>query len=631
MKPDVRDSARYEKFSRRAAILSIGSLGIFSGLAARMYSLQIVDSDQFKELAEANRVNRQLLAPPRGRILDRFGVELAVNHQNLQVLLVPEQAPDIEAALDAVANFVDLSEERRKRIKRDIARKRKFLQVTLAENLTWEQFAQINAHAPTLAGVHADAGAARHYPYADRLAHVVGYVARPSEQDLKDNDDPVLQVPGFRVGKSGLERTFDEPLRGKAGASHVVVNAVGRIIEEHSRDESQPGQDAVLTLDMGLQNFVYDRLEGQSGGAVVMDVTNGDVLALASNPAFDPNEFSRGLSQKSWDALRTNEMNPLVNKTHAGQYAPGSTFKIITALAGLESGLIDPNERHYCNGKTRLGRREFHCWKKQGHGSMNMRNGIKNSCNVYFFEVARKVGMGPLAEMATRFGLGEAHDFGIPGGKAGLVPTEGWKQATRGERWSTGDTFNASIGQGFLLATPVHLAVMISRLASGGKKVTPRLIRSLGDGGFGEAGEFESMGLDPKWVDLVQRGVIAVVNEPGGTAFAKRLTEPGLSMAGKTGTVQVRRITKEERAAGVIKNEDLPWKRRDHGWFVGFGPIENPRYAIAVLIEHGGGGSSAAAPVAKDIMREVQLRNPAIRPSYGPVAGALNGQAEDAS
>jgi len=622
MKLDTRDTDRYEKFTRRAMILSLGTAGIFTGLATRMYTLQVVETDQFQQLAEDNRVNRRLLAPLRGRILDRFGVELAINRQNFQVLLVPEQIYDLKKTLDDISKIVPLSLERRERILRDISRKRKFLPVTIVENLTWEQFSQINVNAPKLPGVLADAGDARYYPYADRLAHVVGYVARPSESDLEENDDPVLQLPGFRVGKSGLERTIDKELRGSAGTSHVVVNAFGRVIKEQNRIEGVAGKDTVLTLDMGLQDFIYKRLDGQSASVVVIDVKTGDLLGLASTPAFNPNEFSTGLSQASWDALRTNEMNPMVNKTLAGQYSPGSTFKIVTALAGLEGGKINPAERVYCSGKTKLGRRDFHCWKEGGHGSMNLRNAIKNSCNVYFFEMSKKIGIDAMAEMAGRFGLGKVHDIGVPDAKSGLVPTQGWKQAIRGERWAQGDTLNTAIGQGFLLVTPIQLAVMVARLASGGRAVEPRLIRSLGEE-VTDGAAFEDMGLKPDWVRLVQRGMIAVVNEPGGTAYGKRLLEPGLSMAGKTGTVQVRRITKAERLAGVTKNDQLPWKRRDHGWFVGFGPVENPRYAISVLVEHGGGGSAAAAPVGRDIMREVQLRDPSHRPAVGPMAGSV--------
>lgn len=620
MKLDTRDTARYEKFTRRSAILSLGSVGIFAGLTARMYVLQVLQKEQFWELAEENRVNRHLLPPLRGRILDRFGVELATNRQNFQVLLIPERTNDVDLTLDKVSLIVPLSEDRRKRIKRDIKRKPAFVPVRIAENLTWEQFAEVNVHAAKLAGIQPGVGDARDYPYNDRLAHVVGYVARPTESDLSENKDPLLQLPGFRIGKSGLEKTNDDRLRGEAGTSHVVVNAYGRVIEEFKRNEGMPGEDMVLTLDMGLQEFVYDRLDGQSASVVVMDIHTGDLLSFASTPAYNPNEFSRGLSQKSWDALRTDEMTPLLNKTLAGQYAPGSTFKIVTSLAGLEGGQINPSKIVMCRGRTYLGRHEFNCWKKEGHGPMDLRNAIKNSCNVYFFEQAKRMKIDDIAAMAQKFGLGQTYDFGVPDSKKGLVPTSSWKKAAHGIPWVGGDTLNVAIGQGYLLVTPMHQAVMVARLANGGKAVEPRLMRSIGEEVQGQQEAFPDMGLKPHWVRLVQNGLAAVVNEPGGTAYGKRLTEEGLSMAGKTGTVQVRRISREERRSGVIKNDKKPWRERDHGWFVGYGPIENPRYAISVFVEHGGGGSSAAAPVAQDIMRETLLRNPSVRPAVGPIA-----------
>lgn len=621
MKFDAPDAARYEQFSRRTALVGIGTAVIFTGLASRMYYLQVIEGEQYRQMADANRVNRRMVPPLRGRILDRFGVELASNTQNLQVLLIAEDAENINDTLDAISEVVPLSQGRRRRITREVKRKRKFVPVLVAENLTWEQFARINIEAPGLPGVVADVGDVRSYPFQGQLAHVVGYVARASEKDLQENDDPLLQLPGFRIGKSGLEKALDLEMRGTAGTSHVEVNAYGRVIRELDRKAGEPGRDLVLTLDMGLQNFIYERLEGKSAAVVVMDIKNGDLLGLAATPAFDPNDFTRGLSQEKWDQLRNDEMDPLVNKAIAGQFSPGSTFKIISALAGLEAGVIDPDETIYCGGKMRLGNREFHCWKRHGHGHMNMRNGIKNSCNVYFFEMARRLGISDYAEMGKRFGIGEKLDIGIPGGRSGLMPSENWKQAFRDEAWVKGDTLNTCIGQGFLLVTPLHQVVMTARLASGGLAVTPRLVRSVG--GVDETFEApQSMGLTDRWVNLVREGMIAVVNEPGGTAYGKRLREKGLSMAGKTGTVQVRRITKEERAAGVFKNEDLPWKRRDHGWFVGFGPAQDSRYAISVLIEHGGGGSSAAAPVARDIMREVLLRNPSNRPTFSPAISA---------
>jgi penicillin-binding protein 2 len=619
MKFDARDGARYEQFTRRVAMLSLGSLGVFGVLASRMYYLQVIEGEQYQTMAEDNRINRRLLTPLRGRILDRFGVELASNTQNFQVLLIAEDTDDLDGTLDAISKIVPLSDARRKRITREVRRKRKFVPVTISENLSWEQFAQINIQAPNLPGILADAGDVRNYPYKDRLAHVIGYVAKATDRDVEDNDDPLLQLPGFRIGKSGLEKSVDLDLRGSAGTSHVEVNAYGRVIKEVSRKEGNPGKNMVLTLDMGLQEFIYKRLEGKSAAVVVMDVKNGDLLGFAATPAYDPNDFTRGLSQEKWDALRTNEMDPLVNKTIAGQFSPGSTFKIISALAGLESGVINPAETVYCGGKIRLGRREFHCWKRHGHGHMNLRNAIKNSCNVYFFEMAKRMGITDYSAMGKKFGIGELHDIGIPGTKAGLMPSDNWKRAFRDEPWVKGDTLNTAIGQGFLLVTPLHQAVMTARLASGGFAIKPRLIRSLGELETPLEAP-ESLGLQKRWVNLVREGMIAVVNEPGGTAFGKRLRGEGLSMAGKTGTVQIRRITKQERAAGVIKNEDLPWRRRDHGWFVGFGPTVDPRYAVAVLVEHGGGGSSAAAPVGRDVMREVLLRDPSRRPTFDPIA-----------
>lgn len=629
MKFDAPDTARYEQFSRRTALMGLGTGAVFTGLASRMYFLQVIEGEQYRQMADANRVNRRMVAPLRGRIFDRFGIELASNTQNLQVLLIAEDADSIDATLDAIAEVVHLSAARRRRITREVKRKPKFVPVMVAENLTWEQFARINIEAPGLPGVIAEVGDVRSYPYQEQLAHVVGYVARASEKDLEENEDPLLQLPGFRIGKSGLEKSLDLEMRGSAGTSHVEVNAYGRVIRELDRKAGDPGRDLVLTLDMGLQNFIYDRLEGQSAAVVVMDIKSGDLLGLAATPAYDPNDFTRGLSQKKWDDLRNDEMDPLVNKTIAGQFSPGSTFKIVSALAGLESGKIDPEETVYCGGKTRLGRREFHCWKRHGHGNMNMRNAIKHSCNVYFFEMARRLDISRYAEMGKRFGIGQPLDIGLPGGRRGLMPTEDWKRAYRDEVWVKGDTFNTCIGQGFLLVTPLHQAVMTARLANGGFAVEPRLVRSLG--GQDRAIETPpSLGLKEEWVNLVREGMIAVVNEPGGTAYGKRLRGKGLSMAGKTGTVQVRRITREERAAGVTKNEDLPRKRRDHGWFVGFGPTEDPQYAISVLIEHGGGGSSAAAPVGRDIMREVLLRNPSNRPIYAPsVTAALSASRED--
>ena len=461
MKFDIRDSARYEQFSRRTAIMGFGTASIFAGLASRMYFLQVIEGEQYRRMADDNRVNRRMVAPLRGRIFDRFGVELASNTQNLQVMLIAEDTNNIDETLEDIAEVVPLSASRRRKIAREIKRKRKFVPVMIAENLTWEQFARINVRAPDLPGIVANIGDVRHYPFEERLAHVLGYVARASERDLQENDDPLLQLPGFRIGKSGLEKSLDLELRGSTGTSHVEVNAYGRVIRELDRKEGDAGRDLVLTLDMGLQNFIYDRLEGQSAAVVVMDVKNGDILGLAATPAYDPNDFTRGLSQAKWDKLRTDEMDPLVNKTIAGQFAPGSTFKIVSALAGLESGQIDPDHTVYCGGKMRLGNREFHCWKRHGHGAMNLRNAIKNSCNVYFFEMAKRLGISDYAEMGRRFGIGELHDIGIPGAREGLMPTGNWKQAFRDEAWVQGDPAPDVLSRGGTVLLPAELGPVV--------------------------------------------------------------------------------------------------------------------------------------------------------------------------
>jgi penicillin-binding protein 2 len=617
---DWRENTRYATFTRRSALISAGTLAIFSGLFARLYHLQVIKADEYATLAEENRVSVRKLAPLRGRILDRFGVELAGNRQNYSVVIVPEQAGDAKAVLDRLIAILPRLESERERVLREIKRNRAFIPVTVAENLSWDEFAALNLNAPDLPGVLPDVGETRDYPFGADLAHVVGYVAKVSEADL--DNDPILLLPGFRIGKSGIERTIDKALRGAAGTSRVEVNAYGRVIRELQRRDGAPGRDAVLTLDMGVQSFATERLRGQSAAAVVLDVTNGDVLAFVSSPGFDPNVFNVGLSSAQWKALTEDPLKPLLDKVIAGQYAPGSTFKIVTALAGLHYGVIKPEDKVYCTGRIFLGNHAFHCWKKEGHGSMNLRLGLKHSCDVYFYEVARRLGVDRIATIAEKMGFGQDNGLELPNVKTGIVPSSGWKIATTGVPWQGGETLITGIGQGYLLATPLQLAVMVARVANGGLNIRPHLLRSVGPELKGRALP-EPLGLDPTHLALVRDGMNAVSNEPGGTAFGSRIADlPGLALAGKTGTTQVRRITKAERDKGVIKNEDLPWEQRDHSLFVAFAPVKAPRYGIAVVVEHGGAGSKAAAPAARDIMREVLIRDPARRTPLSPVAAA---------
>jgi len=625
MLTDGTDNARFKIFSRRAAILGGAQLLVFGGLASRMYYLQVLKSSEYQMLAEENRVNMRLLAPLRGEIVDRFGTVLASNRQNFRVLLVPEQTPDIEETLTKLNRIVALSQTQWKRILRDARRSAAFLPITVSENLSWEQFAQVNIHEPDLPGIEPDVGETRHYPHAGALAHVVGYVAPVSENDL-DDKDPLLKLPGFRIGKSGLERRLDKELRGAAGASHVEVNAYGRVIRELSKDPGTPGAKVVLTLDMDLQKYATERLAGEAAAAVVMDIHTGDVLASVSTPAYDPNDFNIGLSHATWNGLRDNPFKPLVNKTIAGQYPPGSTFKMVVAAAAIDSGLVDPKQKIRCTGKTTLGNHDFHCWKRKGHGYLDMLGSIQHSCDTYFYEIAKKIGIDRIGEMAHRFGLGETYGYEVPGEKPGLVPTQGWKRATTGAPWQQGETLIAGIGQGYLLATPLQLAVMTSRLANGGKAVTPRLVRSVGDEDVTSAPSVEPIGVSDEALALVREGMNLVSNDPRGTAFRARLNEPGMSLAGKTGTAQVRRISRAERESGVLSNDEIEWRRRDHALFVAFAPVEEPRYAVSVVVEHGSSGSRVAAPIARDIMRLVLERDPSNQLAQGPQTQSADGE-----
>ncbi len=588
-------------------MLAAGNGILISTLAGRLYYLQVLESERYSTLADENRINLRLLAPPRGRIVDRLGRPLAVNRQDYRVFLIAEQANDVDATLRALGSLVEIGDSERKRVLKELGRKRKFVPVTVRDGLDWEAVARIEVNSPDLPGISIDEGQSRYYPYGETGAHVLGYVAAVSEAEL--TGDPLLEIPDFRIGKAGIEKVYDLTLRGKGGSSEVEVNSVGRVIRELGRKEGQPGSDVTLTIDLDLQHLALDRLEGQSGAAVVIDVHTGDVLMMVSTPGFDPNAFNRGLSNEEWRTLITNPRAPLTNKAVSGTYAPGSTFKVAVALAALEKGVITPDTHFNCHGYLKLGNAKFHCWKKWGHGSLDLRSALAQSCDVYFYEVAKRTGIDQITSMAQRLGLGHTLGIDLPNERAGLLPNRDWKMAAVGTPWQIGETLIAGIGQGYVLATPLQLAVMTARIANGGYAVEPRLTRSMAEPGGQEsdsASSIVNLGLVPAHVQVVRDGMTRVVNGPRGTARRSAIKEPGMGMAGKTGTSQVRRITKAEREAGVFKNEDLPWERRDHALFIGYAPVDAPRYAVAVIVEHGGGGSKVAAPIARDILIAAQ-------------------------
>lgn len=615
---DAKDKGRYASFTRRSLGLTGGMAAVFAILSGRLYQLQILNGDAYKVEAEDNRVNQRLIAPPRGRILDRFGVELANNRRNYRVLLVAEQATEgVGAALNAIGQVIQLSDAQKKRVAHDIGMNKKFVPVPVAENLSWEEFARINMHLPYLAGVQPDVGETRDYPYGSELAHILGYVAAVSPEDKKDNDDPLLDLPGFRIGKRGIEKTFDSQVRGQAGASRVEVNAYGRVIRELSHDQGVPGQDVWLTIDRDLQSFTDQRLGIESAACCVLDAQTGDVLALSSTPGYDPNLFNVGVTPDQWKAMTTDDHKPLLNKALSGAYPPGSTFKPAMALAAVQNGLGDLHV--VCNGVLKIGNSEFHCWNHRGHGGVDLKRGIAQSCDVFFYEVARRLGIDKMEAAARTLGLGAATGIEVPGENAGFIPSAAWKEQRFGIPWQVGETLNTGIGQGYVLTTPLQLATLAARIASG-RAVSPRIAHMVG--GTAQPRPLpDPLPFSDAAFAAVRDGMNAVCNE-GGTASRWRITQPGMDMAGKTGTAQVRRITKEERAHGVRSNDSLPWELRDHGLFIAFAPVAAPRYAISCIVEHGAQGHPQVQ-IAHDVMLYAQTRDPLKLRSAYPASAAM--------
>ena len=617
---DRKDKSRYATFTRRSLMMTGGMTAVFAVLGGRLFQLQIEDGADYMTQAEANRVSQRLVAPSRGRILDRFGVELANNRRNYRVLLVAEQASDgVEAALDRLAKIIELPDRQRQKVLHDLQENKKFLPVPVAENLSWEEFARINLQLPYLPGVQPDVGETRAYPYGAGLAHVLGYVAAVSPNDKKDADDPLLDLPGFRIGKRGIEKEFDEDVRGAAGVSRVEVNAYGRVIRELSRTPGESGKDVWLTIDQQLQQFVDQRLGNESTACVVMDVATGDVLAMSSTPGFDPNLFNVGISNDDWKVLTTDDHKPLIDKVLAGVYPPGSTFKPTVALAAVQAGL-DKDFSVNCTGSLRFGNHDFHCWKKGGHGHVDLHRGIQVSCDVFFYETARRIGIDAIEDAAHKIGFGHATGIEIPGERSGVIPGRAWKLKTYGVPWLQGETLNTGIGQGYVLVTPIQLCTVAARLASG-RAVTPRITRVVGEAWQPRPAPGPLPIKDDAFA-IVRAGMNAVTNEPGGTAFAWRIPNPGFEMAGKTGTAQVRVISKEEHINGVKKNESLPWKLRDHALFIAFAPVDQPRYALSIIMEHGAVTAHPHVQMARDILLFAQQRDPVKLPTAYPAKAA---------
>jgi penicillin-binding protein 2 len=623
------DGERAGLFTRRALLLGGAQLTLMSALAGRLYQLQVLESERFSTLAEENRVNTRLLAPARGLIFDRTGQPLAINRNNFRAMIASDRGRGAEVVIERLDQILNLGEAERTRLLRELRRSRNFQPSVVRENLGWEEVSRIEFNAPDLPAVFIDIGQTRDYPDGDLTSHIIGYTGRVSDEDLAGRDDPLLQLPTMRFGKKGVERLLEDDLRGRAGAVQVEVNAVGRIVRELDRNEGQPGDNALLTIDLELQRFAADRLRAQqanaehkSGTVVVMDVVTGDILAMVSDPGFDPNVFARGITQAEWRDLLDDPARPLNNKAIAGVYPPGSTYKVAVALAALESKAIDPGTVLNCPGFIQLGDVKFHCWWKAGHGGLNVVGGIANSCDCFFYQAAQRTGVDKIGEMAAKLGFGQVSGLGLPGEAAGNQPSRSWKQDKYSIPWQQGDTFNLGIGQGYMTATPLQLAIMTSRIANGGYAVQPNLL-------LAKAAPREelapptpqlkvsasSLRVDPKHLALVHEGMNQVVNSPSGTAAQLRLDadnkpiDPAFHFAAKTGTAQVKRITERERAMGITQDQ-LPWHLRHHALFVCFGPVDNPRYACAVVVEHGMAGGATAGPIGRDVLLETMKRDP---------------------
>ncbi|GAA0337600.1 penicillin-binding protein 2 [Sphingomonas oligophenolica] len=579
-RPDrmITEAQQTYSFSRRALVLGGGQAVIGLLLAGRMTWIAVAENEHYSLLSESNRVNMTLVPPRRGWIVDRHGVPIANNRTDFRVDLIPDRLENKEHTLGLLREILGLPPEEVDRIMTDLKHAQGFQPVQVIENLDLERFAAVSVRLPELPGVAPSRGFARSYPAGAAVAHLTGYVGAASVEQYKATKDPLMVTPGFKLGKDGLEKTLEQQLRGRPGAKRVEVTARGKLVKELETRPDVPGQNARLTIDASLQEYAARRLGTNSGSAVVIDVATGEMLAMVSMPAYDPNSFSDGISHLEWKMLSDNDHVPLMNKVLQGLYPPGSTVKPMNALALLEAG-VQPNQVVHCTGALKVGNGTFHCWKRGGHGPVDMRRGVAQSCDIYFYQMARDVGYDRIAPIARRLGLGQKFELPFNSQRYGTVPDAAWKEKRYKADWTVADSLNASIGQGYVLANPLQLAVMASRLASG-RSLKPSILMN-------QIHPADPLPMDPAHLAIVRDAMFAVVND-GGTGGAARLEIPGMTISAKTGTAQVRRITMAERATGVIKNAALPFKMRDHALFICFAPSDKPRYAAAVVLEHNG-------------------------------------------
>ncbi len=596
---------KLNSINRRMFILASAKIIILGGIISRLFFLQVKENKKYLTLSDKNRIREWKLAPIRGEFKDYFGNIIAGNFEAYQLHIIPEQVENFKYVINRVKDILDLSDYQFQKIIKKKKEIKPWETLVVADNLSWKKFSKINNHLYDLNGVKPIISISRNYPYKDYYTHVLGYVSQANQKDIILNEDIKEKfVPGLKVGKIGLEKTFESKLIGTNSVERYEVNAYGRRISQLAFQQGDKGETLKLTIDTKIQELTSQLLKEKAGSISVMDIFTGEIIAMYSSPSFDPNSFVFGISQDDWELIRNNPMKPLVNKTLSGNYSPGSTIKPIVALSALENQIINPNFTVKCEGKKEMYGQTYHCWKEKGHGFVNLNNAMKQSCDMYFYEIARRLGVDKLSETAKKFGLGKkVFNNLFENEKNGLVPNTSWKKNALGRNWLLGETIITGIGQGYIQTTPIQLCIMTAQIANGGYKIYPKLI--LDDKHDKDPiDKFAPLYKNPKNIEIIQNAMFSSTNEVMGTSYRSRIDDPKYQFAGKTGTAQVKRITEKDRELD-LKTFEIPYNERDHALYIAFGPFKSPRYAISIVIEHGGSGGTVAAPLAKEIFKLV--------------------------
>ena len=582
-------------FNRRTFILFSLKFSLFSALGWRLYNIQILDSSKYKTLSERNQIDLEIIFPVRGKIYDRNNILIASNEKVYDLYLIPENTKSINNTLKALSKFIEIDFKKIRKIIELSAKVKRFEKIKIVENISWDTLEKIETNKYNLEGIFIVEDYLRVYPYHEVFSHLLGYISKPNQKELALPF--IAKMPNLDIGKGGLEKSFNPVLVGKAGQREIEVNSNGRIIREISKINSIKGEEVSLSIDSRIQEYAINLLKSYRAGSInVINIKNGEILCMASTPTYDPNKIIQKPNKTYWDSVLANSLSPLTNRSIQGLYSPGSTFKMIVAIAALKHGIINTSSTHTCEGKIKFGDRLYHCWKTKGHGEMNVNDAIKQSCDVFFYEVSKKLGIDKIAKVAEDFGLGQIYDISLPNQKKGIIPSKKWKKNKIGESWYAGETLISGIGQGFVLTNPFQLAVMTSIIASDGKIIEPTILKN-------KKTSFKINDKYSKEIKIIKKAMFAVVNENKGTAYKSRLED--IKFAGKTGTSQVRRISLSERESDDFREKEQEWKNRDHALFVGYIPHDDPKYAISVIIEHGGSGASTAAPIAKQVFNYI--------------------------